>query len=51
MVANCRSVVFFATWIYLKGGRIIKARLGFLSPKKLAKVKNLKKSKEGSGEG
>lgn len=45
------TVVFFATWLYLKGGRKIKARLGFLSLKKLAKIKNIKKSKEGSSEG
>ena len=51
MVTDHFSVVFFATWMYLKGGRIIKAHLGFLSAKKLAKVKNLKKSKETSSQG
>ena len=45
------TVVFFATWLYLKGGKKIKARLGFLSPKKLGKIKHLKKSKEASSEG
>lgn len=46
------AVVFLFTWLYLKGAKVIAARLGFLNPKKaVVKAKGLKKSKEGSHEG